>query len=192
MTHVNQGANQGTYWTFTIIAILTVGILGYILGYWVKSNENPSPSIVDTQSNVAGDLFDQVISDSKTLEVIEVNENTDANAEIDAEVDSVHAYTGYVRSLTDQEIILENPDETINSLTKLTFTVEAGTQFFATQEVLVNNQIEYQVTDLTLADIHEGDIVTAYTREDILTADVRFATGIEMIAPAPETIDQKY
>lgn len=174
--------NRGTYWTFTIIGILAAGVLGYVGGYLMKSQQIQPSVIISDQPDVQADIFNQLISESNTAETLENSENLEETLEI-------HNFTGYVRSISDTTIDLENPDVVINGSSTYSFTLENTTQYFQVDNVIIDNQPDYKTTTLTLQDIHVGDIVAIYTSENIQTADVRFAESVERIANAPENIE---
>lgn len=176
--------NRGTYWTFTIIGILAAGVLGYVGGYWMKSQQIQPALIVSDQPDVQEDIFNQLISEANTAETIE-------NLANESKTQEIHNFTGYVRSVSDTSVELESPDTVINGSSSYTFSLENTTQYFQVDNVIVDNQPDYKTTALTLQDIQVGDIVAVYTPEDIQTADVRFAVSVELIANAPENIDQK-
>ena len=176
--------NRGTYWTFTIISVLAAGVLGYVGGYWMKSQQIQPALIVSDQPDVQADIFNQLISEADTTETLENSENVEETVDI-------HNFTGYVRNISDTSVELESPDTIINGSSTYTFTLENTTQYFQVDNIIVDNQPDYKTTVLTLQDIRVGDIVAIYTPEDIQTADVRFAVSVELIANAPENIDQK-
>ncbi len=174
--------NRGTYWTFTIISILAAGVLGYVAGYGMKSQQTQPSVTVNEQPDVEADIFNQLITEANTVTVGE-------NTEVSSESAQIYTFFGYVRSLTENEIVLENPEVVINGSSKYTFTLEETTEYFEVDSVLVNNQPDYKTTTLTAENIQVGDIVSIYTPEDIRTADVRFAASVERISESPEGIE---
>lgn len=176
--------NRGTYWTFTIISILAAGVLGYVGGYWMKSQQIQPTLIVNDQPNVQADIFNQLISQADTAKTLENSENEEETLD-------THNFSGYVRNISDTSVELENPDSIINGSSTYTFTLQNTTQYFQVDNVIVDNQPDYKTTILTAQDIHVGDIIAIYTPENIQTAEVRFVESVELIANAPENIDQK-
>lgn len=177
--------NRGTYWTFTIISILTAAVLGYTAGR-VQNQPEPSVDVNADQPNVEGDIFNQLITEANTVTTPSENSETE-------DISSpINTFTGYVRGISDTGIDLENPDTPIRGLSQHTFTVDDTTQYFKIDNVLVDNQVGYQTTQLTVDDIQVGDIVAVYTPEDILIAEIPFAASVELIAESPKTIKEEY
>lgn len=177
--------NRGTYWTFTIIGILTAAVLGYAGGR-AQSQSGPIPNMLAEQPNVEADIFNQRITDANTLAT--PTENTEAEA-----VNTpINTFTGNVRSISDTTIELENPNTPVNGVSEYTFTLEGTTQYFKIDNVLIDSQVNYQTTTLSVDDIQVGDIVAVYTPEDIQTADSRFAASVELVAESPKTIQEQY
>ncbi len=173
---------SATYWTFTIITICTVGIFAYVLGRWIGMQKVPDREYVYEQPNIANDVFEQQINEPATPT------NDSASEYAPNSENAVHSFTGYVRSIDASSITLENPKKTINDSHIVQFDLQQETIYQENQVIIENGKRDLLSTTLAREDIVTGDIITAYTREDILTADRKFITTVQRITAAPEEI----
>ena len=170
------------YWTFTIIAIIFVGTIAFMGGYRLGFISQDTGQIVvnpEEQPDIAGDILDQQIIDG-----LYTPETSDDIRTIPAEV---YAFTGYVRSITPTEIVVEHSSSKTEWPDALTFTLQEST--IITETFVINQEqgpSTYEENDLTRQDISTDDIVTVYTEEDIKTSEARTVTKIKRI-PQTET-----
>jgi len=124
------------------------------------------------QPDISGDILDQQII--ATL-------SPDSGIEAITQPAERYAYTGYVRSITDTAIVVEDPDATTTWPDGLDFQLSADTIVVDLKAVTVNGLPENVETPLSIKDIAVDDIITVYTKENILAAETRTVTKIQRI-----------
>lgn len=165
---------SATYWTLTIIAVLTAGVFGYVGGYWLKSQNISDSTIQNNVDNsvIASETFNSQINSANRNEVLDTTAD---------EFSEIHAYTGYIREKTPTGLVLENPTMQIKGSNRISFSLENDTKYVEVKNIFIDGKPEYQETILELNDLNKDDIVTVYTRENIRTAENRFATAVERL-----------
>lgn len=169
LRHINS-----TYWTFTIIAVLTAGVLGFTFGYtYYRANHTATELSTNNTNESTTAILDQEILDS--LAPTTGQEAVTGPSEL-------HVYTGYIRNLTPTSIAVEQADNATDLADGLDFELTDQTLYAHLSTSLDSNGLPNS-TEVSLAqtDLSLGDIVTVYCNENIRTSDVRIATKVQRI-----------
>ncbi|HBY73893.1 MAG TPA: hypothetical protein DEG44_04335 [Candidatus Kerfeldbacteria bacterium] len=158
-------------WNLTIILIITAFVLGVVAGYvyrdrfsWFLPNK---AELERTEPDIEAEIFQAEIED-----ILRPDTGIDAASG----VSEVFAFTGSVQSLTLDGIVVENPDGAID------FILTDTTRFAALSSFIDQYGLpDTAETDITLADIAVGDLVSVYTIEDIRTAEERHVTLVQKL-----------
>lgn len=167
------------HWNLTILLIISAGVFGFISGYvWRDrfTNWYAKDRMAQTQPDISGQIFEDNVT--QLLKPETASEAAYQSAER-------YSFTGRILSLSKDEIVIEQPDDTTPSAD--------GLKLLPTNET-VYSQLQSTVDDTGIITTHDvllsrtdmmvGDIVTVYTQENIRTATDRHLTKVERITAA--------
>lgn len=165
-------------WNFTLIVIVTVFVVGIGIGYTYRDrfvyNSNFLPwKLASTQQDMSGAILQSEVAKVLTPK---------STAEAVSAPKEVYSFYGYVRSISNDSIVVDQPDDTTPDSDAIQFTLTADTLYADIAAIVDANGLPDSVeTPLVQTDIKVGDIVTVYTLEDMRTADVRHVTKVQRI-----------
>lgn len=166
-------------WNLTILLIIAAGVFGFIAGYvWRDQFTNwyAKDRLAETEPDISGQIFKNNVA--QLLKPETASEAVYQAAE-------QYSFTGRILSLSDDEIVIESPDDTAPTEDSLNFLLTDETVYSQLQStideagIIITND-----SPLSRIDIAVNDIVTVYTQENIRTTTERHLTKVERIAPA--------
>lgn len=168
-------------WNLTILLIITAGVFGFITGYvWRDrfTNWYAKDRLTQTQPDISGQLFEDNVA-----ELLKPETATEATHQATEQ----YSFTGRIQNLSENEIIIENPDDTMADADSLNFLLTDETVYSQLQSTINDaGIITTNDTPLSRIDIAVNDIITVYTEEDIRTATERRLTKVERITAAAD------
>ncbi len=178
---------SSTYWTFTIIAILFTAVVSYIIGYSVASYTVVKTSNLSTDDiDVSGEIMDEQIIKGLYFE----NINSDNTNAIQASPTAIYTFTGYIREINDDSISIEHSDASTDWEDTLSFTITSDSNYVELKLSTDENNLPISIENpITINDLSVGDIVTAYTNENILKNESRTINKIQLIKKVNNIIE---
>lgn len=173
---------SSTYWTFSIIAVIFMTVIGYVAGYSFNEYKHDGTVVVNPveQPDVSGDILDQKIIDS-LYGPVDSETGRRANT-LPPPVTDLHVFTGYVKSINDATIIVEHTDSTTEWPDALSFQLQYNTAYAELYSEIDDAGFrKLNEATLTVNDIAIDDIVSVYTVENILDSDIRTVTKVQKI-----------
>lgn len=118
------------------------------------------------QPNITGEIMDQ--------QIIESLYTPETSADAQRIPSEVYTFTGYVRSISSAEIVIENPDDTTAWPDALRFELPSTISVVERRSEKDENGLPInRDSELAINDIAVNNIVTVLTAEDIKTSETR-------------------
>lgn len=183
---MSQQKISSTYWTFTIIIVIFMTVLGYVAGYSYRNYlaQQHAVEVNTTSPDIADAILEQQVVESLSGNIGGDNSAEDSNGEtiVIAAPTELYTFTGYVFAIDGTSVLVDHPSDATNIEDVLSFQLQGNTVYTTltstTDATGFSRTIE---NESTLDTIAVGDIVTVYTLENILESETRTAQKIQKI-----------
>lgn len=177
---------SSTYWTFTIIIVIFMTVLGYVAGYSYRTYlaQQNAIDVYQTSPDVADAILEQQIVESLSGSIGGDNSAEDSNGEavVIAAPTELYTFTGYVFAIDGSSVLVDHPSDTTDFEDVLSFQLQGNTVFSVlTSTTDATGFSSTTENEGTIDAITVGDIVTVYTLENILESETRTAQKIQII-----------